>query len=221
MDITAHAVGFERASNDAQEGDVLPLLPPDGRRLGGSMDVRESGRRVTQYQVVSFILMRLLGGWLAKIPEYELKLEIGRHVWQDAQAAEALRVRTGELRIPADADRRPPVEVQRWLDRLDQAQTPLQFLVGIYGVAKPRLVDAMVQHMESTDPVCDAPTLRTLRPISQELREQMGWGEAAIAAVCAGEPALAAEARECQTRMEAALGEAGGLLVEGTPQPAE
>jgi hypothetical protein len=69
--------------------------------------------------------MRLLGGWLAKVPEYELKLEIGRHVWQDAQAAESLRVRTGELRIPADADRRPPVEVKRWLDRLDQAQTPL------------------------------------------------------------------------------------------------
>jgi uncharacterized ferritin-like protein (DUF455 family) len=185
------------------------------------MDVRESGRRVTRYQMVSFILMRLLGGWLAKIPEYELKLEIGRHVWQDGQAAESLRVRTGELRVPADADRRPPVEVQRWLDRLDQAQTPLQFLVGIYRVAKPRLVGAMVQHMESTDPVCDAPTLRTLRPIIQELRDQISWGESAIAAVCAGEPALVAEARECQTQLEVALGEAGGLLLEGTPQPAE
>jgi len=221
MAMTAHAGGFERASNGARDAGVLPLLLPDGRMLGGSMDVRESGRRVTRYQVVSFSLMRLLGGWLAKIPEYELKLEIGRHAWQDAQAAESLRVRTGELRVPADADRRPPVEVQRWLDRLDQAQTPLQFLVGIYGVAKPRLVAAMVQHMESTDPVCDAPTLRTLRPIIQELGEQIGWGEAAIAAVCAGEPALVAEARERQTQLEAALAEAGGLVAQGTPQPAE
>src|SRR6266851_5552999 len=221
MAITAHAVGFERASNDARKEDVPPLLPPDGRRLGGSMDVRESGRRVTLYQVVSFALMRLLGGWLAKIPEYELKLEIGRHVWQDAQAAESLRVRTGELRVPADADRRPPVELQRWLDSLDQAKTPLQFLVGIYRVAKPRLVGAMVQHMESTDPVCDAPTLRTVRPIIQELGEQINWGEAAIAAVCAGNLVLAAESAAWQAHLEASLAEAGGLLVEGTPQPAE
>src|SRR5918995_6452838 len=88
---------------------VLGLLPADSRRLGGSMDVRECGRRVVRYQIVSFNVMRLLAGWLAKIPEYELKLEIGRHVWQDAQAAEALRVRTAELRIPTDADRRPPM----------------------------------------------------------------------------------------------------------------
>jgi len=185
------------------------------------MDVRESGRRVTRYQVVSFTSMRLLGGWLAKIPEYELKLEIGRHVWQDAQAAESLRVRSGELRVPADADRRPPVELQRWLDSLDQAKTPLQFLVGIYRVAKPRLVGAMVQHMESTDPVCDAPTLRTVRPIIQELGEQINWGEAAIAAVCAGNLVLAAESAARQAHLEASLAEAGGLLVEGTPQPAE
>jgi uncharacterized ferritin-like protein (DUF455 family) len=213
--MTVRAPGLEA------QREVLALLPPDERRLGGSMDVRESGRRVVSYQMVSFAVMRLLGGWLAKIPEYELKLEIGRHVWQDAQAAESLRVRTGELRVPSDADRRPPVEVQRWLDRLDQAVTPLQFLVGIYRVAKPRLVRAMVEHMESTDPVCDAPTLRTLRPIIQELREQIDWGNAAIAAVCAGSAPLTAQAAGWQSELEAALAEAGGLVAEGTAQPSE
>lgn len=200
---------------------VLPLLPLDERKLGGNMDVRESGRRVVRYQVVSFAVMRLLGGWLAKIPEYELKLEIGRHVWQDAQAAEALRVRTTELRVPVDADRRPPTEVQHWLDMLDQANTPLQFLVGIYRVAKPRLVRAMVEHLESTDAVCDAPTLRTLRPVLQDLAEQIAWGESAIAAVCAGTPALLAAAADWQAQLEATLVAAGGLVAEGTPQPAE
>src|SRR5918912_948177 len=143
----------------------LPLLPPDSRRLGGRFDVRESGRRVVRYQMTAFHVMRLLGGWLAKIPEYELKLEIGRHVWQDAQAAEALRLRTAELRVPADADRRPPLEVQRFLDALDAAETPLEFLAGVYRVAKPRLLAAMQYHIAATDPVCDAPTIRTLRPL--------------------------------------------------------
>ncbi len=200
---------------------VRALLPPDERKLGGSMDVRESGRRVVRYQVVSFAVMRLLGGWLAKIPEYELKLEIGRHVWQDAQAAEALRGRTGELRVPGDADRRPPVEVQRWLDMLDRANTPLQFLVGIYRVAKPRLVSAMLDHLESTDPVCDAPTLRTLRPILQDLGDQITWGESAIAAVCADIPGLGIKGAAWQAQLEATLAAAGGLVAEGTPQPPE
>src|SRR5436189_6320946 len=94
---------MDQLAHGTRPRQVLPLLPPDSRRLGGSLDVHESGRRIVRYQVVSFALMRLLGGWLAKIPEYDLKLEIGRHVWQDAQAAEALRVRSSELRVPTDA----------------------------------------------------------------------------------------------------------------------
>jgi uncharacterized ferritin-like protein (DUF455 family) len=174
---------------------------------------------VVRYQVVTFHLERLLAGWLAKIPEYELKLEIGRHVWQDAQAAEALRVRTGELRVPADADRRPPVAVQRWLDTLDEARTPLHFLVGMYRVAKPHLASAMAEHMATTDPVCDAPTLRTLRPIVHELTEQIAWGETAVAAVCADEPAHVAEVVAWQAHLEAMLTDSGGLLVDGPALP--
>ncbi len=199
----------------------MQLLPPDTRRLGGSFDVQESGRRVVRYQVVSCHTMRLLGGWLAKIPEYELKLEIGRHVWQDAQAAEALRLRTGELRVPVDADRRAPVEVQRFLDLLDAAETPLEFLVGVYRVAKPRLLSAMGLHAGATDPVCDAPTIRTLRPIMQELDEQIRWGEAAIGALCADDAARVAQASAWQARLERVLAEAGGLVARGTPQAAE
>ena len=197
---------------------TLALLPPDRRRLGGALDVRESGRRVVRYQSMTFAIMRLLGGWLARIPEYELKLEIGRHVWQDAQAAEALRVRSSELRIPADADRRPPSELQRWLDTLDSAETPLQFLVGVYRVAKPRLMSAMTFHMASTDSVCDAPSLRTLRPIVQELGDQVAWAEAAITALCAAEPRYAADGLAWQSRLDVLLTECGGLLLDGTPQ---
>src|SRR5262249_31411912 len=211
-------VGLGAVVNQQAEGagaaKVLPLLPPDARRLGGSLDVRESGRRIVRYQMVSFAVMRLLGGWLAKVPEYELKLEIGRHVWQDAQAAEALRVRSGELRVPADADRRVPVELQRWLDALDQAESPLHFLVGIYRVVKPRLLSAMALHVASTDPVCDAPTLRTLRPLMAELSEQIAWGDMAIAAV-----GMDAGTVAFQDQLELTLAEAGGLLAQGAPPP--
>ncbi|HEX2185888.1 MAG TPA: DUF455 family protein [Chloroflexota bacterium] len=203
----------------------LPLLAPDTRRLGGAFDVPESGRRVVRYQMVTFHVMRLLGGWLAKIPEFELKFELGRHVWQDAQHAESLRLRTAELRVPADADRRPPVEVQRFLDALDEAETPLQFLVGVYRVAKPRLVSAMQYHLTVTDAVCDAPTIRVLRPIVEEVTEQVRWGEAAIEALIAGDgedaPQRAAQAAAWQQHLESLLSQAGGIVAAGTPPAPE
>jgi uncharacterized ferritin-like protein (DUF455 family) len=212
------------AADDPARGR-LPLLPPDTRRLGGEFDVPEAGRRVVRYQMVEFHLMRLLGGWLAKIPEFELKFEIGRHVWQDAQHAESLRLRTAELRVPADAEpqgaRRPPVEVQRFLDALDEAETPLQFLVGIYRVAKPRLISAMQYHAAVTDPVCDAPTIRALRPVLEEETEQVRWGEAAIQALIAGSRVAAEQAAAWQQTLEATLAYAGGLMARGTPQPPE
>ncbi|MCC6174193.1 MAG: DUF455 family protein [Chloroflexi bacterium] len=198
---------------------LAALLPPDTRRLGGTFDVREAGRRVVRYQMVTFQVMRLLGGWLAKIPEYELKLEIGRHVWQDAQATEALKQRTAELRIPPDADRRLPVELQQWLDAIDAAETPLQFLVGVYRVLKPRACAAMQYHAAATDQVCDAPTVRVLRLIVAELSEQIAWGEAAIQALCADDAERATEVGTWQARLEALLAAAGGLLAGGTPQP--
>ena len=204
---------------------TLPLLPPDVRRLGGEFDVKEAARRVVRYETVTFHLMRLLGGWLAKIPEFELKFEIGRHVWQDAQAAESLRQRTSELRVPAEADRRVPAEVQRFLDELDAAETPLQFLVGVYRVTKPRLVSAMQYHAVVTDQVCDAPTVRSLRPIVAELAYQIHWGEAAIEALIGtDQDAAVGRARQAvawQQHLEETLAGAGGLVTEGTPQPPE
>ena len=40
-------------------------------------------------------------------------------------------------------------------------------------------------HAAATDPVCDAPTVRVLRPIVAELADQIAWGEAVIQALCA------------------------------------
>lgn len=210
-----------QAAPEIRPGPALPLLVPDARRLGGEFDVKEAARRVVRYETVTFHVMRLLGGWLAKIPEFELKFEIGRHVWQDAQAAESLRQRTSELRVPAEADRRVPVEVQRFLDALDAAKTPLEFITGIYRIAKPRLVSAMQYHAAVTDQVCDAPTVRTLRPIVAELTDQVRWGESAVQALIGSDPSKARQAVAWQQRLEEILAGAGGIVALGTAQPEE
>ena len=45
--------------------------------------------------------MRILGGWLALTPELSAKLLMGRHVWDNAQHADAFGKRLPELRAPA------------------------------------------------------------------------------------------------------------------------
>ena len=45
--------------------------------------------------------MRVLGGWIALTPEVSAKLLMGRHVWDNAQHADALGRRLPELRAQA------------------------------------------------------------------------------------------------------------------------
>jgi uncharacterized ferritin-like protein (DUF455 family) len=101
---------------------------------------------------------------------------------------------------------------------LDEAQTPLEFLTGIYRVVKPRLISAMQYHVTVTDPVCDAPTIRVLRPIIAEETDQVRWGEAAVEALIAGDPKRAASTSAWQQHLETILAEAGGVVAKGTPQ---
>ena len=112
--------------------------PPDLRRLGGAFDVVEAARRIVRYEALMFETMRLLGGWLARVPEFEIKFELGRHIGADAEHVQALRNRSAELRVPVNADRRLSVELQSLLRAVDEAMTPLGFLVGVYRVIKPR-----------------------------------------------------------------------------------
>ena len=107
--------------------------------------------------------------------------------------------------------------MQRWLDAVDEAETPLGFLVGIYRVVKPRLSAAMQYHAAATDPVCDAPTVRVLRFVVAELAEQIAWGEAAIQALCADDAERVAQAGAWQARLEGLLADAGGLTTRCTP----
>ena len=51
-------------------------------------------------------LLRRMGGWLAGIPCWDAKLAVGRHIWEDAQHAEALLKRLHELK-ELGAERRP------------------------------------------------------------------------------------------------------------------
>src|SRR5213594_4334970 len=86
----------ERAAA-AQRASAFPYrFPRDRRQLGGKFSVEENSQRLLRWFYFERRLMQALGAWTLSIPEFEVKLETGRHIFYHADAARALRERLHE-----------------------------------------------------------------------------------------------------------------------------
>ena len=61
-----------------------PFAPWDRRDLPGSFDVVETARRVGHYKWTEMKLFEALGGWIATIPELDVKMRLGTHCYHHA-----------------------------------------------------------------------------------------------------------------------------------------
>src|ERR1043165_8454800 len=66
-------------------------FPVDRRQLGGKFTVTENSSRLLRFFYLARRLMHGLGSWTLSIPDYEVKLEPGRHIFYHADAARMLR----------------------------------------------------------------------------------------------------------------------------------
>src|SRR5512147_3016454 len=81
----------------AQRRQAFPYrFPRDGRILGGRFTVAENSRRLLRFFYFERRLMQALGAWTLAVPEFEVKLETGRHIFYHADAARLLRERLSE-----------------------------------------------------------------------------------------------------------------------------
>ena len=135
-------------------------LGPDRLRLG--YDVDENAIRFSNYLHLLRELVHLSAGWLALVPEFEIKYTLGDHLHDDARAISRIRRRLYELRHPSDYPGAPGEELAELLDHLDQAPNLAGYLELAYGTAKPALIHAFRIHLENLDPVSDEPSLRLL-----------------------------------------------------------
>src|SRR5437879_13602132 len=88
-------------------------FPRDSRQLGGKYSVAENARRLLRFFYFERRLMQALGAWTLSIPEFEVKLETGRHIFYHADAARLLRERLSEqeMRVKdVDAFRDPQID---------------------------------------------------------------------------------------------------------------
>ncbi|HTL58122.1 MAG TPA: hypothetical protein VL361_20710 [Candidatus Limnocylindrales bacterium] len=185
----------QRAAAEERKGAYPFRFPRDERQLGGKYSVAENSRRLLRFFYLERRLMQALGAWTLSIREFEVKLETGRHIFYHGDAARMLRERLNEQEMRLrDIDAFRDSEIDRFIDELLSANSACELLVGIHQVLGRALATAYHHHIDDTDPVTDAPTIRCLRRILTDYEPMLQWAEAAIAAYVEGgepEPGLA------------------------------
>lgn len=162
-------------------------FPRDQRHLGGKYNVEENARRLLRFFYFERRLLQALGAWTLSIPEFEVKLETGRHIFYHADAARAFRERLSEqeMRLPeVDAHRDP--EIDSFIDEILSAGSAPELLVGIHQVVGRALEIAYRHHIDDTDQVTDVPTIRLLRRVLTDYEPMLQWADQAIAAYTEG-----------------------------------
>jgi hypothetical protein len=196
------------------------FAPWDRRELPGLFTVEESARRVGHYKWIEMRLFEALGGWVATVPELDVKATLGRHCYHHAWHAELWHKRLPELReMNPDRLTIPPnAALEAFVAALtepeDRAQT-IEKLVGVYRVLIPRKIAAYTCHQAATSRVTDARTLRSLGFIHQD--EFDGWreGEMLLQSLIETEDEAERAARR-QAELERLMVRAGGIAGPGT-----
>jgi hypothetical protein len=197
-----------------------PFPPWDRRRLPGGFTVEETARRVGHYKWIETKLFEALGGWVATVPELDVKMKLGTHCYHHAWHAELWHKRLPELREmnPNRLNQPPNEELVTFAEALTENEgldQTLEKLVGVYRVLIPHKIAAYTHHLRATSPITDAPTMRSLRFVLADEMADWREGEMLIRSLIAGlEDVDRAAAR--RARMEELLIASGGIVGPGT-----
>ena len=102
------------------------------------VDMARNKRLLNRYCFVEYETIRILAGWLPATATMELKLAMGRLLWEDAQHVQHLYRRLREVQTPAF---RPPGDeaLEHLMAEAIHAPDELDLLAGIFRVIKPAL----------------------------------------------------------------------------------
>ena len=161
--------------------------------------------------------LRAMAGRLISTEAWEAKKLLARHLWLDAEHADALRTRVLELRFPrVDADLDVDQALLAVLAKLPGTNGDAEFLAGVYRVIKPTVREAIERYLAQSDPLADAPSHRALRFVAEELRDELRDFEALWPTWPPGERDAAGAWADW---LRAALTAAGGLFAADSGAP--
>ena len=197
-----------------------PFAPWDRRRLPGGFTVEETARRVGHYKWIELKLFEALGGWVATVPELDIKLKLGTHCYHHAWHSELWHKRLPELREmnPNRLTQPPNDELVRFVEALAEPEgidKTLEKLVGVYRVLIPHKIAVYTHHLRNTSSITDAPTMRSLRFALADEMNDWREGEMLIQSLIDG-PADVDRATTRQIEMESLLVGSGGIAGPGS-----
>ncbi len=197
-----------------------PFAPWDRREIPGLFTVEESARRVGHYKWIEMRLFEVLGGWVATVPELDVKMRLGTHCYHHAWHAELWHKRLPELReMNPDRLTVPPNdELVAFVDALTEPEGPdltIEKLVGAYRVLIPAKIAAYTYHRNNTSSITDAPTIRSLDFILQDEFNDWRDGEMLLQSLIET-PEELQRAIDHQARLQLLLLAAGGIAGPGT-----
>jgi hypothetical protein len=153
--------------------------------LPGAFTVEETAKRVGHYKWIEMRIFELMGGWVATIPELDVKLRLGTHCYHHAFHSELWHKRLPELREmnPERLTAPPNPEMEAFVEALGAPEGPgqsIEKLVGLYRVLLPHLIAAYTYHLNNTSQITDSPTIRSLNFCLQDDMEEWREGEMII-----------------------------------------
>lgn len=197
-----------------------PFAPWDRRELPGIFSVEESARRVGNYKWIEMRLFEVLGGWVATVPELDVKMRLGTHCYHHAWHAELWHKRLPELReMNPDRLTVPPNdELVAFVDAMTEPEAPeltIEKLVGAYRVLIPHKIAAYTYHLNNTSTITDAPTIRSLRFVLQDELDDWRDGEMLLQSLI-DSPEDVDRAAAHQAKLEKLMLAAGGIAGPGS-----
>jgi hypothetical protein len=195
------------------------FAPWDRRELPGAFTVEETAKRVGHYKWVEMKTFEVLGGWIATVPELDVKMRLGTHCYHHAWHADLWNKRLPELReMNTERLTAPADGMEAFFDALTEpeaAELTIEKLVGVYRVLIPHKIAAYTFHLNNTSTITDAPTIRSLKFILQDEFEDWRDGEMIIQSLIET-PEEVDRAAAHQVRLEKLILAAGGIVGPGS-----
>lgn len=183
----------------------------------------DTAQALKRFFFVERSILVSLAAWLPLIEPLEIKVQLPRMIWQNAQTANALRDRIFELKFPSRIleEEGSDSALITALDQLRSAPSLSAFLLAVAEIVQPEIQAAYRYYLEISDEIADGPSHRFLNLALHEKERQASifgaWIEKAVAEHPLDREAANDWVREFRGRVAAAGGVAN-LLPAGVPE---
>jgi len=135
-----------------------------------SLTVADRARAIATFRFIEVRLMEIAAAWTPLTPEMEVKVMLGRHIWDFAQHADWLGKRTFELRQPEHYTLSPSESYAAILEEIAGVEGTDARLSALYDVFLVALEARYRGYVAETDGLLDAPSVLIIERILTDVK---------------------------------------------------